>query len=270
MPFTGGDHMSEQGSDPSNAEPLRRQRTLSRRDSERGAGPDGPQTEAVTAENQVPMPSNDAAEVGALHVRIIALENLVISLLATASDRQLEQAGEMARYISPRPGATHHPLTTYAAGRALDRSRDGRMLFPSHVLISRCHANTTPTAVITSRRCRSRCGTGPPTRAVYLVRLIDLDHPAGGDCEVVELQPARVNNLNVLTIGDRVLLEPAIQSLNHYCARAVPSGFRYLATGSLINNGQSPEAATTGNVLDPLMAVLLMLNTVGLSARRSG
>ena len=119
MPFEIGDRMSEQSSDPSNAE-LLRQRTLSKWDNEGGAGPDGPQTEAATAENQVPMPSNDAAEVGALHIRIIALENLVISLLATASDRQLEQAGEMARYISPRPGATHHPLTTHAAAHMVD------------------------------------------------------------------------------------------------------------------------------------------------------
>lgn len=111
--------MSEQGSDPSNAE-LLRQRTLSRWDNEGGAGPDGPQTEAAMAESQVPMPSNDAAEVGALHIRIIALENLVISLLATASDQQLEQAVEMARYISPRPGATQHPLTTHAAAHMVD------------------------------------------------------------------------------------------------------------------------------------------------------
>ncbi len=111
--------MSEQGSDPSNAE-LLRQRTLSSWDNKGGAEPDTSQTEAVMAENQVPMPSNDAAEVGALHVRVIALENLVISLLATASDQQLEQAGEMACYISPRPGATHHPLTTHAAAHMVD------------------------------------------------------------------------------------------------------------------------------------------------------
>ena len=111
--------MSEQGSDPSDAE-LLRQRTLSRWDNEGGAGPDGPQAEMAAAGNQVPMPSNDAAEVGALHIRIIALENLVISLLATASDQQLEQAREMARYISPRPGFTHHPLTTHAAAHMVD------------------------------------------------------------------------------------------------------------------------------------------------------
>ena len=111
--------MSEQGSAPSNAE-LQRQRTPSKRDSEGGAEPDGPQTEPASAESPVPMPSNGPAEVGALHIRIIALENLVISLLANASDQQIEQAGEMARYISPRPGATHHPLTTHAAAHMVD------------------------------------------------------------------------------------------------------------------------------------------------------
>jgi len=110
--------MSEQGSDPSDAE-LLRQRTLSRWDNEGGAGP-GPQTEMVAAGEQVSMPSNDSAEVGALHIRIIALENLVISLLATASDQQLEQAGEMARYISPRSGFTRHPLTAHAAAHMVD------------------------------------------------------------------------------------------------------------------------------------------------------
>jgi len=76
--------------------------------------------EPAAAEDRVPMPGNNAAELGALHVRVIALENLVISLLATASDRQIEQAREMARYISPRPGFTQHPLTTHAAAHMVD------------------------------------------------------------------------------------------------------------------------------------------------------
>src|SRR4051794_39660376 len=111
--------MSQQGADPSDAE-LLRQRTLSRWDKEGGARPAGPQTETAVAGSHVPMPSNDAAELGALHIRIIALENLVITLLATASEEQLEQAREMARYISPRPGFTQHPLTTHAAARMVD------------------------------------------------------------------------------------------------------------------------------------------------------
>jgi hypothetical protein len=41
------------------------------------------------------------AELVQLRVRVIALENLMIALLAGASDKQLEIAREMATYISP-------------------------------------------------------------------------------------------------------------------------------------------------------------------------
>jgi hypothetical protein len=61
-----------------------------------------------------------AAELVALHIRVIALENLVIFLLAAASDQQLELAREMAPYISPRPGFTPHPLTTHAVVDMID------------------------------------------------------------------------------------------------------------------------------------------------------
>lgn len=111
--------MSRQGSDPSDAS-LQRQRSLSRWDNEGGAGPNGPETAPTLTEDQIPTPENDPAELGALHIRVIALENLVISLLATASDRQLELAREMASYIAPRPGFTHHPLTTHAAAHMID------------------------------------------------------------------------------------------------------------------------------------------------------
>jgi len=36
-------------------------------------------------------------------------------LLVEAPDRQLDLAREMAAFISPRPGFTHHPLTIHAA-----------------------------------------------------------------------------------------------------------------------------------------------------------
>ena len=55
------------------------------------------------------------AELVQLHIRVIALENLVIAILANGSDRQLELAREMAAYISPRPGFTPHRLTLGAA-----------------------------------------------------------------------------------------------------------------------------------------------------------
>lgn len=67
-----------------------------------------------------------------LRVRVIALENLMIAVLAEGSDRQRDIARQMADYIAPRPGHTPHPLTIQAAhhmtemvGRALHyRSRD--------------------------------------------------------------------------------------------------------------------------------------------------
>jgi hypothetical protein len=60
------------------------------------------------------------AELVQLRIRVIALENLVIALLADASERQLALAREMAAYISPRPGFTDHPLTINAAAQMID------------------------------------------------------------------------------------------------------------------------------------------------------
>ena len=108
-------YMSDHGSEPL-TEALQRQRALYRWDNEGGAETDGPQAGAEADEGQLPFPKIDDAEFGALHVRVIALENLVIALLAAASDRELDAARNMASYISPRPGFTHHPLTVHAAG----------------------------------------------------------------------------------------------------------------------------------------------------------
>ncbi len=79
--------MTDDSSDPTN-DPLKlRKRALARWDNEGGAEPNGPQTASAPVEGEAPMPENGPAEVASLHVRIIALENLLISLLATASDR---------------------------------------------------------------------------------------------------------------------------------------------------------------------------------------
>jgi hypothetical protein len=48
-------------------------------------------------------------------IRLIALENLVIALLAEATDGQRTLALEMGDFISPRDGYTPHPLTLRAA-----------------------------------------------------------------------------------------------------------------------------------------------------------
>lgn len=55
-----------------------------------------------------------------LHVRMIALENLVVALLAGASDNGHGQARKMASCISPRPGFIHHTLMTHATGHMLN------------------------------------------------------------------------------------------------------------------------------------------------------
>jgi hypothetical protein len=62
-------------------------------------------------------PASTAAELAQLRIRMIALENLVIALLAQMSDRQRDLAREMATYISPRPGFTHHRPTIHAAAQ---------------------------------------------------------------------------------------------------------------------------------------------------------
>ena len=78
---------------------------------------DSPHAES-TERTQVPEMTN--AEIVALRVRVIALENVLISLLATAPDHQLKLIREMADYISPRPGFTPHPLTIHAAKHMVD------------------------------------------------------------------------------------------------------------------------------------------------------
>jgi hypothetical protein len=97
-----------------------RQMALSRWDNEGGAGPRRPQKDLNSDEVQSEVPQLTNAELVQLRIRVIALENLVIMLLAEASDRQLALAREMAAYISPRPGFTHHPLTIHAAAHMID------------------------------------------------------------------------------------------------------------------------------------------------------
>ena len=54
------------------------------------------------------------AEDGNIRVRLIALENIIVALLAEAPQSQSDLVLEMARYISPRAGATPHRLTIEA------------------------------------------------------------------------------------------------------------------------------------------------------------
>lgn len=59
------------------------------------------------------------AELVQLQIRVIALENLVIALLARACESQLDLARDMAAHISPRPGFTPHRLTIHAAAEMI-------------------------------------------------------------------------------------------------------------------------------------------------------
>ncbi|MGH6986547.1 MAG: hypothetical protein ACRED9_06900 [Caulobacteraceae bacterium] len=55
-----------------------------------------------------------------MKTRVIALENLVIALLKAARPEERQLARQMAEFILPRPGATHHRLTVHAAHRMGD------------------------------------------------------------------------------------------------------------------------------------------------------
>ena len=61
----------------------------------------------LSAEAQSGVPELTNAELVQLRVRVIALENLVISLLAEAPDRQLDLAREMAAFHLTKTGL--HP-----------------------------------------------------------------------------------------------------------------------------------------------------------------
>jgi hypothetical protein len=63
----------------------------------------------------VEIPDLTNVEIIHLRVRLIALENLMIDVLAEGSDRQRQMACDMAAYISPRSGFTPHLLTVKAA-----------------------------------------------------------------------------------------------------------------------------------------------------------
>ena len=60
-------------------------------------------------------PAVDEAAFGQLRVRLIAVESVLISLMAGAPRRQRDLARQMAEFISPRSGHTAHPVTLRAA-----------------------------------------------------------------------------------------------------------------------------------------------------------
>ena len=110
-----------------------RQKALSRWDNEGGAGRDGPKESHAHVLPDPDIPSLTDAELIQLRVRVIALENLMIMLFADGSDQQMTLAREMATYISPRAGSSHHPLTIQAAAHMddlVDRAIHYRSMTP--------------------------------------------------------------------------------------------------------------------------------------------
>jgi hypothetical protein len=112
-----------------------RLRALSRWDNEGGAIPRSIEGALIFGDALPPeVPQLTNAELVQLRIRVIALENVVIALLATAPERQLDLVREMATYISPRPGFTQHPLTVRAAAEMIhlvERARHFRGVIPS-------------------------------------------------------------------------------------------------------------------------------------------
>ena len=111
-----------------------RQMALSRWDNEGGAGSCGPQERSIPMTQRADGPSLTNAELVHLRVRVIALENLMIAMLAQASDRQVDLVREMATYISPREGCTPHPLTIQATAdmiQLVERASHFRDIPPS-------------------------------------------------------------------------------------------------------------------------------------------
>lgn len=91
-----------------------RQRALSRWDNEGGAvAQSAPEVAAASRELT-------NTELVHLRIRVIALENLMIAVLAEGSEQQRQMARDMAALVTPRPGNTQHPLTVHAAYHITD------------------------------------------------------------------------------------------------------------------------------------------------------
>ncbi len=128
-----------QMSDPSQ----HRRMALSRWDYEGGAGPRGPQEGADLQDGQSQELPLTNAELVQLRIRVIALENLLIALLADASDQQLNRIRDMAAFIVPRPGFTRHPLTIHAAAEMVSLvERSGHFRSTSRTSAGEPEANT--------------------------------------------------------------------------------------------------------------------------------
>jgi hypothetical protein len=94
-----------------------REGALARWDNEGGAGARRWQAHVPASTGASRLPQRRSVELDQLRIRVIALENLVITLLAESSERQLDLARSMATHVAPRPGFTHHRITLHAAAQ---------------------------------------------------------------------------------------------------------------------------------------------------------
>ena len=111
--------------------------------------------------------------------------------------------------------------------------------------------------------------TWEASTSAYMVNPLEPGKLAGGDCEVIELQPVKMRETCALMIADQVLLQPdddveKLSCWNKYSCHAIPSVWRFMPGAEEINKGP-PGNAAAGNTLDPLMTALLILNTRGIA-----
>ena len=88
-------------------------------ENEGGAGSCGAQQSSIQGEIFSELSSSNS-ELIQLHIRVIALENLLIALLADGPNLHSARIRELAGYITPRPGFTQHRLTVQAARQMVD------------------------------------------------------------------------------------------------------------------------------------------------------
>jgi hypothetical protein len=96
-----------------------RETALARWDNEGGAMVHKAQPAVGLRTPLVGEPELGNAELVQLRVRVVALENVLVALLAQSSDEGTELARAMAAFISPRPGFTLHPITLHAAAQMI-------------------------------------------------------------------------------------------------------------------------------------------------------
>lgn len=77
----------------------------------RQTGPEHP-----ASDEDPPLANADLVQ---LRIRVVALENLMLAVLAEGTEAQAALAKKMASYILPREGHTAHPVTIHAAQQML-------------------------------------------------------------------------------------------------------------------------------------------------------